>query len=193
VSATATPTSTYTIEETTTAPTGSGPQAPQKTVVTTVTMPTGPNTQAPGATLVAKVIPGQEADCRKAIEHLGTLALNDPNHPLDKLGTVHFFRLLLINNDTQLLLTIIFDGDTVQYVKDFHDIFVTIDSTPAFAYCEGFPENWREDQQAFVDFYVGHLVPTIMEYSYYPFVTCREVRKALTGRESFTTMLDQMQ
>jgi len=193
VSATEAATATYTTETTTTAPTGSGAQAPEVTVVTTVTMPTGNNTQAPGATLIANVIPGQEANCRKAIESLGTLPLNDPNHPLDKLGTVHFFRLLLINNDSQLLLSIIFDGDTVQYVKDFHDIFVRIEGTPAFSYCEGFPENWREDQQAFVDFYVGHLVPTIMEYSYYPFVTCREVRKALTARESFTTMLDQMQ
>jgi hypothetical protein len=37
------------------------------------------------------------------------------------------------------------------------------------------------------------LVPTITEYSYYPFVTCREVRKALRAREGFASMLDQMQ
>jgi hypothetical protein len=191
--ATAPLTSTYTTETTTTAPTGSGVQAPQTTVVTTVTIPTGSNTQMPGATLIAKVIPGQEAECRKAIENISQVGLNDPNHPLDQLGTVHFFRLMLINNDSQLLLSIVFDGDTEQYVRDFHDIFVQIEGTPAFSYCEGFPENWREDQDAFVNFYVGHLVPSIAEYSYYPFVTCREIRKALKTHESFSAMLDQMQ
>jgi hypothetical protein len=192
VSETATPTATYTIETTTAAP-GGDAQAPQRTVVTTVTMPTGYNTQAPGATVIANVIPGQEANCRAALEAIGAQALNNPNHPLDKLGTVHFFRSLMINNDSQLMLSIIFDGSTLQYVKDFYDLFVRTEATPAFSYCEDFPENWREDQQAFIDFYVAHLVPTIMEYSYYPFATCTEVRGALKAQEGFATMLDQMQ
>jgi hypothetical protein len=35
-----------------------------------------------------------------------------------RVGTVHDFRVMLINNDTRILFTIVFDGDFKPYIKD---------------------------------------------------------------------------
>ena len=135
----------YTTETTTTVTANDGTQQPRGTTSTTYTFENGDQTQAPGATIVGDIIPGQEANARAALEAMGTLPFNDPNFDLEKLETIHFARFMLINNDTQVLFMVVFDGDLEEYIRDFHDIFVRNNVIPSFQYCVGFPENWKED------------------------------------------------
>jgi len=183
----------YTTETTTMVTANDGSQQPRGTITTTRTFENGDQTQAPGATIVANIIPGQEANARAALEAMGTLPFNDPTFDLEKLETIHFARFLLINNDTQVLFSVIFDGDLDKYIRDFHDIFVRNDVTPSFRYCEGFPENWKEDLPAFTKFYRDHMQKSIVEYSAYPYRSLREMKKAVDAYDGFSAMIAAMQ
>jgi hypothetical protein len=44
-----------------------------------------------------------------------------------------------------------------------------------------------------VKFVREHQLPSFLEYGEYPYVTADEVKKALTLKVAFSTMLDQMQ
>jgi hypothetical protein len=183
----------YTTETTTMVTAGDGTQQPRGTTSITYTFENGDQTQAPGATVIGDVIPGQEANARAALEAMGTLPFNDPNFDLEKLESIHFARFLLINNDKQVLFTVIFDGDLEKYIRDFHDIFIRNNVTPSFQYCEGFPENWKEDLPAFIKFYKDHMQKSIVEYSAYPFRSVRTMKKAVDAYDGFSAMIDAMQ
>jgi hypothetical protein len=183
----------YTTESTTTVTANDGTQQPRGTTSTTYTFENGDQTQAPGATIVGNIIPGQEANARAALEAMGTLPFNDPTFDLEKLETIHFARFMLINNDTQVLFIVIFDGDLDQYIRDFHDIFVRNDVTPSFKYCEGVPENWKEDLPAFTTFYKDRMQKSVVEYSAYPFRSVRTMKKAVDAYDGFSAMVDAMQ
>jgi hypothetical protein len=178
---------------TTTVTTSDGSQKPMGTTTTTYTFENGNQTQAPGATVVGNVIPGQEANARAALEAMGKLPFNDPEFDLEKLGTIHFARFMLINNDTQVLFIVIFEGSLDKYIADFHDIFVRNDVTPSFRFCEGFPENWKEDLPAFTRFYKDRMQPSIVEYSAYPFRSVRTMKNAVKAYDGFSAMIDAMQ
>jgi hypothetical protein len=183
----------YTTESTTTVIANDSTQQPRGTTSITYTFENGDQSQAPGATIVGDIIPGQEANARAALEAMGTLPFNDPNFDLEKLETIHFARFMLINNDTQVLFSVIFDGDLEEYIRDFHDIFVRNNVTPSFQYCEGFPENWKEDLPGFSKFYRDKMQKSIVEYSAYPYRSVRTVKKAVDAYDGFTQMIDSMQ
>lgn len=65
--------------------------------------------------------------------------------------------------------------------------------TTTFENLEGFPEDWRERPEAFVQFVREHHVPSFLEISEYPYVAADEVKKGLRLKAAFSTMLDQMQ
>ncbi len=65
--------------------------------------------------------------------------------------------------------------------------------TTVFTNLEGFPEDWRENPAAFVEFVREHHCPSFLEYGEYPYVTADEIKKALRLKAAFGTMLDQMQ
>ena len=52
-----------------------------------------------------------------------------------------------------------------------------------FENLEGFPEDWRERPEGFVQFVREHHVPSFLEYGEYPFVTAEEVKKGLGSRQ----------
>ncbi len=62
-----------------------------------------------------------------------------------------------------------------------------------FTNLEGFPEDWKENPDAFVKFVREHQCPSFLEYGEYPYVTADEIKKALRLKAAFSDMLDQMQ
>ena len=62
-----------------------------------------------------------------------------------------------------------------------------------FENLEGFPKDWKSNAPAFVQFVRDHHHPSFLEYGEYPYVTADEIKKALRLKDSFETMLDQMQ
>ena len=65
--------------------------------------------------------------------------------------------------------------------------------TTIFTQLEGFPEDWKENPDAFIKFVRDHQCPSFLEYGEYPYVTADEIKKALRLKAAFSDMLDQMQ
>ncbi|MGB5151671.1 MAG: hypothetical protein WBN99_17440 [Mycobacterium sp.] len=77
--------------------------------------------------------------------------------------------------------------------EDVVRLFSATGITTIFTQLEGFPEDWKENPEAFIKFVRDHQVPSFLEYGEYPYVTADEIKKALKLKAAFSTMLDQMQ
>ncbi|MGB5111338.1 MAG: hypothetical protein WBO08_06870 [Mycobacterium sp.] len=77
--------------------------------------------------------------------------------------------------------------------EDAVRLFSATGITTIFTQLEGFPEDWKENPEAFIKFVRDHQVPSFLEYGEYPYVTADEIKKALKLKAAFSTMLDQMQ
>ena len=66
-------------------------------------------------------------------------------------------------------------------------------SRPPLKTLKDSPRTGESVPEGFVQFVREHHVPSFLEYGEYPFVTADEVKKALTLKAAFSTMLDQMQ
>ena len=58
---------------------------------------------------------------------------------------------------------------------------------------DGFPDDWKTNTPAFIEFVREHQRPSFLEYGEYPFVSADEIKKALKLKAAFSEMLDQMQ
>jgi hypothetical protein len=87
----------------------------------------------------------------------------------------------------------IFDTDFDKYTEDAVTLFSETGITTVFTHLEGFPEDWKENPDAFVEFVRAHQFPSFLEYGEYPYVTADEIKKALRLKAAFSDMLDQMQ
>ncbi|MFE3099228.1 hypothetical protein ACFROC_23970 [Nocardia tengchongensis] len=146
-----------------------------------------------GFSIIAKVIPGREDAIREHGKTLEAAVTADPEvlAPLK----LHYLKWQLfdIEGSTYFQYQGIFDTDFDKYTEDAVMIFSQSGITTTFENLEGFPSDWRERPQGFVDFVRAHHVPSFVEYGEYPYVTATEIKKALRLKASFSDMLDQMQ
>ena len=146
-----------------------------------------------GFTIIAKVIPGREEAIREHGKRLAETVAEKP----DALAVLklHYLKWLLfdIGPDTYFMYQGIFDTDFDKYTEDAVELFSKYGMNTTFENLEGFPEDWKENPAAFVRFVREHHYPSFLEYAEYPYVSSDEVKKALTLKASFSTMLDQMQ
>jgi len=87
----------------------------------------------------------------------------------------------------------IFDTDFDKYLEDALAIFLKTGITTVFVNLEGWPEDWKTNQDAVVKFFREHQRTSFLEYGEYPYVTADEVKKALKLKAAFSEALDQMQ
>jgi hypothetical protein len=87
----------------------------------------------------------------------------------------------------------IFDTDFDKYTEDAVQLFSQVGFDTIFTTLEGFPEDWKERPEGFVQYVRDHHVPSFVEYGEYPYVTADEIKKALRLKAAFSDMLDQMQ
>jgi hypothetical protein len=156
--------------------------------------PTYPRTPAcHGFTIIARIKPGMEEAIRAYGKALETAVANDPDvlEPLQ----LHYLRWVLfpIGNDTYFMYQGIFDTDFDKYVEDAIQLFSATGITTIFEKLEGFPEDWRTNAPAFIEFVREHQRPSFLEYGEYPYVTAGEIKKALAMKEAFSVILDQYQ
>ncbi|BBY31597.1 hypothetical protein [Mycolicibacterium sediminis] len=146
-----------------------------------------------GFTIIAKVIPGREEAIREHGRTIQSAVEANPN-VLDPLK-LHFLRwqLFPIGDDLYFQYQGIFDTDFDKYTEDAVMLFSQSGIATTFENLEGFPEDWRDRPEGFVEFVRKHHVPSFLEYGEYPYVTAQEIKKALTLKAAFSTMLDQMQ
>jgi hypothetical protein len=146
-----------------------------------------------GFSIIAKVKDGREEVIRaygRTIEE--TIAASpEALAPL----RLHYLRWLLFDVGSGLHFQYqgIFDTDFDKYTEDAVQLFSATGITTVFTNLVGFPEDWKENPEAFITFVREHQVPRFLEYGEYPYVTADEIKKALRLKAAFSTMLDQMQ
>lgn len=120
-------------------------------------------------------------------------AMRDPKNAkflqqsvIDKVGTVHDFRMVFFDNDTRLMFASTFDGTWEDYIDDFGALIPDIIDFQ-FNECEGYPGIHSPDVKAYIH---KHQVPATLFYSAYPDATVRDVWKALKTKAALNDLLD---
>lgn len=146
-----------------------------------------------GFSIIAKVKEGREEAVRAYGKQIEEAIRANPEvlAPL----RLHYLRWQLFDIGSGLHFQYqgIFDTDFDKYTEDAVHLFSQTGITTVFTNLEGFPEDWRENPDAFVKFVREHQCPSFLEYGEYPYVTADEIKKALRLKAAFGTMLDQMQ
>ena len=146
-----------------------------------------------GFTIIAKIKPGREVIIR---EYGTTIEKTIAGLPeaLEVLK-LHYLRWVLfdIGQDTYFMYQGIFDTDFDKYTEDAVALFSKSGLNTTFENLEGFPEDWKTNAPAFVQFVREHQRPSFLEYGEYPYVSAEEIKKALKLKAAFSSMLDLMQ
>jgi hypothetical protein len=156
--------------------------------------PTYPRTPACyGFTIIAKIKPGSEAVIRQYGNTIEKTIAGLPD-ALEVLK-LHYLRWVLFNigQDTYFMYQGIFDTDFDKYTEDAVSLFSKYGLNTVFENLEGFPEDWKTNDPAFVRFVREHQCPSFLEYGEYPYVSADEIKKALKLKAAFSSMLDLMQ
>lgn len=146
-----------------------------------------------GFTIIAKIKPGREETIRaygKTIEE----AIKGSPDLLAPLK-LHYLRWVLfdIGSDTYFMYQGIFDTDFDKYTDDAVALFKQSGVNTVFENLEGFPDDWKTNIPAFIQFVRDHQRPSFLEYGEYPYVSTDEIKKALRLKRAFAEALDQMQ
>jgi hypothetical protein len=146
-----------------------------------------------GFSIIAKIKPGTEANFYGYARNIEEAIKATPDY-LAALK-LHYLRwnLFDIGGDTYFQYMGIFDTDFDKYTEDAVSLFKGAGLNTVFENLEGFPEDWQTNPDAFVRFVREHHRPSFLEYGEYPFVSADEIKKALNMKNSFTSMLDQLQ
>ena len=146
-----------------------------------------------GFSIIAKVIPGREDVIREHGKVLEAAVAADPT--VLAVLKLHYLRwqVFPIGDDLYFQYQGIFDTDFDKYTEDAVSLFSATGIDTVFTNLEGFPEDWKTNPAAFVEFVREHHVPSFLEYGEYPYVSADEIKKALRLKDAFSTMLDQMQ
>ena len=146
-----------------------------------------------GFTIIAKIKPGREDAIREHGKTLAAAVEADPT-VLEPLK-LHYLRWQIfdVGHGPYFMYQGIFDTDFDKYTEDAVMLFSQSGIVTTFENLEGFPEDWKERPEGFVEFVRAHHVPSFVEYGEYPYVTSDEIKKALRLKAAFSDMLDQMQ
>jgi len=156
--------------------------------------PTYPKTPANyGFSVIGKVKPGREQAMRDYGKTIEAAVKNDPTvlAPLK----LHFLRWILfdVGSGLHFMYQGIFDTDFDKYIEDAVALFNKTGISTVFMNLEGWPDDWKTNVPAVIKFFREHQCPSFLEYGEYPYVSADEVKKALTLKNKFSEMLDQMQ
>jgi hypothetical protein len=146
-----------------------------------------------GFTIIAKIKPGREQTIREYGNKIEETIKALPSG-LEVLK-LHYLRWVLfdIGKDTYFMYQGIFDTDFDKYTEDAVALFTKYGINTVFENLDGFPEDWKTNTPAFIQFVREHQRPSFLEYGEYPFVSADEIKKALKLKAAFSEMLDQMQ
>ena len=146
-----------------------------------------------GFSILARIKPGTKQNFYAHAKRIEQAVAETP----DCLAVLklHYLRWVLfdIGKDTYFMYQGIFDTDFDKYTEDAVALFSKYGLNTVFENLEGFPEDWKENPAAFVQFVRDHHRPSFLEYGEYPYVSADEIKKALRLKAAFSGMLDQMQ
>ena len=137
-------------------------------------------------TVYAKIKPGQAASLR------ATLADNVANiepvrEAMREIGTLHFARHVLFDDDTRYMFASTFDGSWDTYVDDFAKTIAGKNLDRVFGHMEGFP---GIADPGVKDWFVKYQAPAAAFISAYPDLTVQQILKDQRVNEAFQAVLD---
>lgn len=146
-----------------------------------------------GFSVIAKIKPGREQAVREYGKTIESAVAADP-HVLAPLK-LHYLRWVVfdVGSGPHFMYQGIFDTDFDKYVEDAIMLFNQTGVTTVFTNFEGWPEDWRTNVPAVIQFFRDHQCPSFLEYAEYPYVSADDVKRALKLKAAFGGMLDQMQ
>ena len=138
-------------------------------------------------TVIATLKPGAATTLRQVLNGLQVT----PESPIKQIGTIHFARWVIIDNDSRLLFTSNFDGSCENYLRDFSQ------KTPEgmdriFGHCDGYPAGGCRDFEAFKDYVAKYQVTTDLFYAAYPETSVKGVVEALRVKKLTDEFLRQL-
>ena len=140
--------------------------------------------------LITKIKPGKKDALLAAVADQGH-KLMDPTGALNSVGTVHFARVALLDDETFLFASV-FDGDWESYLDDFFSFTNAGAGFDAvFRYCEGWPG--PNDHDGFINFWTTNRVRELALYSNYPGVTAKQIHKAVRIQRNLEAVLEDFQ
>jgi len=146
-----------------------------------------------GFSVVAKGKPGKE----QAIRDYGRTIEKAVKETPDVLAPLklHYLRWVLfdIGSGLHFMYQGIFDTDFDTYIEDAVALFLKTGITTVFVNLEGWPDDWKTNVPAVIQFFRDHQCPSFLEYGEYPFVSADDIKKALKLKAAFSDMLDEMQ
>ena len=146
-----------------------------------------------GFSVVAKVKPGREQTIREYGKLIEEAVKANPEvlAPLK----LHYLRWVLfdVGSGLHFMYQGIFDTDFDKYLEDALALFATTGITTVFVNLEGWPEDWKTNAPAVIQFFREHQCPSFLEYVEYPYATADEIKKALRVKAEFSEMLNLMQ
>jgi hypothetical protein len=146
-----------------------------------------------GFTIIAKIKPGTEENFYEYARNLEKSMVGSPDL-LDilKLHTLKW-SLFDIEGATYFMYQAVFDTDFDKYTEDAVSIFSDSGITTVFENLDGFPEDWKSNPSAFIQFVRDHHRPSFMEYCEYSYVSALEVKRALAVKDGLADVLDNLQ
>jgi hypothetical protein len=150
-------------------------------------------TPANGFNIIGDIKPGKAEFLRKMAVERGAAVSPRRLYEILKPLTIHYARWAIINNDTQLMYSAVFDTDFDKYGEDAHRLFMLTGLSTFFECMIGFPDDWKTNIPAFMKFFKERQCDSVFEFTSYPGATVAEIEKALAIKNAFTEILDHMQ
>ena len=146
-----------------------------------------------GFSILARIKPGTKQNFYAYAKRIEQAVAETP----DCLAVLklHYLRWVLFDVGSGLHFQYqgIFDTDFDKYLEDAVALFVKTGITTVFVNLEGWPDDWKTNLPAVINFFREHQRPSFLEYGEYPYVSADEIKKALKLKAAFSDMLDQMQ
>jgi hypothetical protein len=103
------------------------------------------------------------------------------------VGTVHDFRITFINNDTQLIAAVTYDGDFKPYLADVFTNAAQWFDEMLTDVVEGYPGATSPDIEAYT---ASQIVEADMWYASNPTMTVKDITRAQKVVQAFDALLD---
>ena len=108
----------------------------------------------------------------------------------ERVGTVHDFRMFLLDNDTKLCFSIVFDGDFKPYIEDLINKASQWFDPMFLGVLEGF-KGFKDP--GFSEWFSKYVIEAEFFYASNPDATRRDVVKGLRVLSAFEHLLDEAQ
>jgi quinol monooxygenase YgiN len=138
-------------------------------------------------TVFCKIKPGHADALREVLAQVLKTNATEGLEAVREIGTLHYARHVIFDNDTRFMFASEFDGSWDTYIDDFARTIVGESFDAVFTHMEGFPG--IKDPNA-KEWFVSQQEPALVFGSAYPDLTVQQIWKDQRVNEAFQAVLD---